>query len=104
MDASYWWRNVREPVNFVGAVTSLLDDVKPDVIIELSSAATLLSCVQQIADHVGVTCPELVNSCQRGRDDNVTVLKALATLHVKGVKLDWNHVTHGKASYVPLPR
>ena len=100
----YWWRNVREPVNFVDGVKALLDDVKPDVIIELSSAATLLTCVQQIAQDRGSASPALVTSCQRGRDDSLTVLKALAELEVKGVTLDWNHVTRDTASHVTLPR
>ncbi|XP_041377366.1 highly reducing polyketide synthase alt5-like [Gigantopelta aegis] len=104
LDAKYWWNNVRHPVNFLGGLRSLLEEQDVDVVIECSSAATLLSCVQQTASDMNKNIPTLINSCLRGKSNRSTILKALGNLYISNVDLKWSSIYNHKAEWTPLPR
>lgn len=87
-DGAYWWRNIRQPVQFAGAVETLVADGY-DLFLEISPHPVLASYVAEcLAEHdvPGTVVPSL----RRDEDEPRTVLRSLATLHVRGRPVDWS--------------
>uniref|UniRef100_UPI00262EA19B type I polyketide synthase n=1 Tax=uncultured Streptomyces sp. TaxID=174707 RepID=UPI00262EA19B len=78
---AYWVGQVREPVRFADAVTA---PGRAPVFLELGPDGVLSALVQHVVEDA-VTAPAL----RDGRDETQTFLRALATLHVHGVPVDW---------------
>ncbi|MEV4054639.1 type I polyketide synthase [Amycolatopsis sp. NPDC049688] len=76
--AEYWVRHVRETVRFADGV-STLTAAGAGVFLELGPDGVLSSMVP------GVAVPAL----RRDREEEQSLLTALATLHVHGVEVDW---------------
>ena len=98
-DPGYWVRHVRETVRFADAITVLRDE-SVSTFLELGPDGVLsgmgADCLA--ADDDAVFVPAL----RRDRDESRTVAAAFATLHVRGVPVDWHAVFPG-ASKVELP-
>ncbi|WP_374487357.1 SDR family NAD(P)-dependent oxidoreductase [Zoogloea sp.] len=65
LDADYWWRNVREPVQFARAMTSLVEQ-GCRVFVEISPHAILQRYIRDNLDAVGVQGRVLPSSRQQG--------------------------------------
>ncbi|RZQ63972.1 SDR family NAD(P)-dependent oxidoreductase [Amycolatopsis suaedae] len=89
----YWVRQVRQPVRFADAVARS----GATRFLELGPDATLCAAVQEI-DASAVAVPLLV----RDQPEEPAALRALATLHVAGVPVDWTPFFPG-ASLTDLP-
>ena len=77
----YWWKNIRQAVQFYGAIECILNEVQPDVFLELGSSVTLLSAVRQIASNSpNDSNISTIASCKRNKDDRVSILQALGSL------------------------
>ncbi len=81
LDAEYWFRNVREPVDFEGAVRAALEDGHA-VFVESSPHPVL---TMSIAD-IGAVA---VGSLRRGEGHLRRFLTSLAEAYVHGVDVDW---------------
>ena len=103
-DAGYWWNNIRNAVLFQPAIEEILQDSNIDVFLEVSASATLLSCVKQIIRSID---PQLsistVNSGLREKDDLHTMQRALGSLYVTGVAVNWSDITKNAAEWAPIP-
>ncbi|RKT66837.1 type I polyketide synthase, partial [Saccharothrix variisporea] len=97
LDADYWYRNLREPVLFDRAVTTLLD-AGHGVFVEVSPHPVLASAVEETADGRDV----LVTGTLR-RDRPREYVTALATLHVRGVEVDWRPLVPAGVTPATLP-
>ncbi|MFW6718569.1 SDR family NAD(P)-dependent oxidoreductase [Streptomyces sp. MAR4 CNY-716] len=101
MDADYWVRNIRRPVDFVGAVSSQL--TRGDtVFIEVSPHPLLVANIREtgrLHTDAGTTA---VGSLRRHGDERSCLLTFAASLHAAGVDLDFRTLTDG-GRYVPLP-
>ena len=101
LDASYWYRNLREPVRFEEASAVLLADGF-DAFIECSPHPVLAAAIRATAgtsDQRVTVVPSLV------RDDGgaARFRASLAAAHVDGVPVDW-HKTWGEGgAAVALP-
>ncbi|MBM7769828.1 acyl transferase domain-containing protein/thioesterase domain-containing protein [Actinokineospora baliensis] len=92
---AYWVRQVREPVRFAEAITSLVDVTTA---IELGPDGVLSALTQQIAPDV-VAVPAL----RPNRDEPTTLVSAVARLHTRGVDVDWRaYLRPWAARRVPL--
>ncbi|WP_328348243.1 type I polyketide synthase [Micromonospora sp. NBC_00421] len=102
LDAGYWYRNLRETVNFEQAVRSLLADGH-QVFLEVGPHPVLSFGMQETIDS-GEHEAAVVNTLRRGAGGWPRMLSALAELHVHGVDADWTAVC-GVATgpAVPLP-
>ena len=81
LDAEYWYRNVREPVDFEGAVRAAVDDGH-GVFVESSPHPVL---TMSIAD-IGAVA---VGSLRRDEGHLRRFLASLAEAYVHGVDVDW---------------
>jgi acyl transferase domain-containing protein/NADPH:quinone reductase-like Zn-dependent oxidoreductase/short-subunit dehydrogenase involved in D-alanine esterification of teichoic acids len=101
MNAAYWWRNVRETVNYAGAVRELVA-AGYDRFVEVGPNPVLSGYVAQIAraeDKTVVTVPTL----QRSTDEHAAMLGAAAALWRSGLGLAWQHLLPVQGRLTELP-
>ncbi|WP_431903447.1 type I polyketide synthase [Micromonospora carbonacea] len=102
LDAGYWYRNLRETVNFEQAVRNLLADGH-QVFLEVGPHPVLSFGMQETIDAAEHEAA-VVNTLRRGDGGWTRILTALAELHVRGVEADWNAVCGVRTGpAVPLP-
>ncbi|EYF00132.1 type I polyketide synthase [Chondromyces apiculatus] len=100
LDAGYWVRNLREPVQFLSAVRRLRDDGH-QLFIEVSPHPVLLSALEQtLAESAqgGLALP----SMRRDEDEQAVLMESLATLYTRGAAIDFRRI-HPEARRVALP-
>ncbi|CAH1230559.1 FASN [Branchiostoma lanceolatum] len=102
-DGQYWWENIRGQVKFTSAMQTIIQDHSPDVFIELGASATLLSSVNQTLKHENSPMKVTVPCGQRQQNDHKCMLRALATLYVNGVDINWTNATQDAAEWSSVP-
>ncbi|MFE9611845.1 SDR family NAD(P)-dependent oxidoreductase [Streptomyces sp. NPDC006012] len=101
MNARYWARNIREAVDFVGAVRHQLD-TGDTVFIEMSPHPVLVNSIKETARAAGRDDTAAVGSLRRDEDERSALLTTAGTLHTAGVPLDFAALVDG-GRYLPLP-
>ncbi|WP_084516548.1 type I polyketide synthase [Microtetraspora niveoalba] len=94
LDASYWWRNVREPVRFAAAVERVLGDGF-DVLLEIGPHPVLRSYLRRVSGTARVRAA-VVTTLRRDEPGPARVRSAVAELVAAGARLDWDR-------YFPRP-
>ncbi len=105
LDASYWYRNLRETVHFERTVRVLLERGKP-AFLEISPHPVLTVGVQETVDALPGEQRDVVvaGSLRRGDGGYERFLRSLADLFVRGVNVDWASAFEGSgAGRVVLP-
>ncbi|GAA2807793.1 hypothetical protein GCM10010452_40570 [Crossiella cryophila] len=100
LDADYWYANLREPVDFAGAVSALLG-ARHQVFLEMSAHPVLSTGVEQTAAALGLPVAAL-GTLRRGEGGPERFARALCAAHLHGVAVDWAAVFPG-ARRVDLP-
>ncbi len=102
LDADYWYRGLRAPVEFERATrAALADGVR--VFVESSPHPVLTVGIQETADDAGVPAV-VVGTLRRGDGGPGRLLESLGRLHVCGIRPDWAAVFAGTgARRVALP-
>lgn len=101
LDAEYWWQNIRQPVQFAGAVGSLIEDGF-EVFLEISPHAILQHYIGEClkaAKAKGKAAPIL----KRNHESLARVLEAAYRVHMLGCPLDMGRLFPQPGNYVPLP-
>ena len=101
--AQYFWDNIRGRVQFLDAVRGVMEDFQNVLFLEIAGAATLLSSIRSIAKGENYTPSGMVPCGQRQKDDRVSTLRALATLHGLAIKIDWGNVLDNCEKWMRLP-
>ncbi|QKG20136.1 type I polyketide synthase [Actinomadura verrucosospora] len=102
LDAEYWYRNVRNPVDFTGAVRALLADGHR-FFIEASPHPVLVAGLQETAEEAEVDCAA-TGTLSRDQGNLRDFLTSLAEVHVRGAGVDWGGAFAGAdAGWVELP-
>lgn len=86
LDATYWWRNVREPVLFADAITAAAK-AGARVFIEIGPAPTLLSHINDTIDERTATVATLPTLDKRDKGVD-PVAAAVAAAIARGAKID----------------
>ena len=86
LDATYWWRNVREPVLFSDAVTVAVQ-VGARIFVEIGPAPTLLSHINDTIDERTATIATLPTLDKRDKGADPIAI-AVATAIARGAKVD----------------
>lgn len=100
MDGVYWARNIREPVDFLGAVRAQLD-LGETVFVELSPHAVLTGAIRETARERGIEATA-VGSLKRESAERTQLLTGAAELFIAGVPIDFEVLTSG-GRFIPLP-
>lgn len=101
LDAAYWGRNLRQPVQFAAAVRRMLDD-GVDTFVEIGPHPLLLGAVNQVAQSAGRQVVT-VASGRRDEPEQAVLLQGLAGLWVAGHRIDWRRRWPEGAAAVRLP-
>ena len=101
LDASYWAQNMREPVRFADAVSSLLS-AGHGRFVEISPHPVLLGPVGAAGSDIG-RAVTAIPTMMREADEPVLVAAALGALHVDGVSISWDRAHPSDATHVDLP-
>ncbi|OBG34822.1 type I polyketide synthase [Mycobacterium sp. E3198] len=103
LDAEYWYRNIRQTVQFDQAVRSACEHGYR-TFIESSPHPALIAGIEDTANDCGAGDAEAVVVPTLGRDDGglERFLTSAATAFVAGLSVDWRGVLDG-AGFVELP-
>jgi acyl transferase domain-containing protein/acyl carrier protein len=85
VDATYWTRQIREPVRFGDAVAALTE-LGCELLIEVGPHPTLLGLAAESLPEGRFTS---LPSLRRGQQDSRVIAESVARLHVAGAPLDW---------------
>ncbi|MGW4060037.1 beta-ketoacyl synthase N-terminal-like domain-containing protein [Amycolatopsis sp. NPDC004747] len=99
LDAGYWYRNLREPVRFEGAVRGVLSEV--DGFVEVSAHPVLAPAIQDTIEDAGASAT-VAGSLRRDDGGLDRLLTSLGELFVAGLVPDWRAV-FGAGRTVELP-
>ncbi|MTE16389.1 type I polyketide synthase [Nocardia aurantiaca] len=100
LDAAYWARNLREPVQFSAVVRAAAAE-RPTVFVEISPHPMLVQAIRENIADLGVT-GEAVGSQRRGQPERATLLAGLATLYARNAPMSLSRLYSG-GRCVPLP-
>ncbi|WP_329110179.1 SDR family NAD(P)-dependent oxidoreductase [Micromonospora sp. NBC_01699] len=92
-DAEYWYRNLREPVRFDTAVTALVNHGCTRLL-EVSPHPVVATGAQETVEAIGADVAVL-HTLRRDEGGLEQMVRALAHLHVRGVRPDWSMVWPG---------
>ncbi len=99
LDARYWVKNLRQPVEFSTAASALLRG-GIELFVEFSPHPVLVPALQQLLEgRQGLA----VGSARRGTDAAQTLLSAAAALHAAGAAVDLRALAPPGGRVVPLP-
>ncbi|XVQ90086.1 type I polyketide synthase [Microbispora siamensis] len=87
LDASYWYRSLREPVRFDRSVATLLSDGHK-VLVEIGPHPVLAAAVQETAEDGGAHA-RVLGTLRRDDGGLGRFLRSLGEAHVAGVRVDW---------------
>ena len=100
--ASYWARNLREPVLFADTMTQMLaDDI--DVFVELGPHPILLHSVQQTAQSSGIGKSRRSHVDVEKSANRASMLTAFGQLWCSGYPVEWKRVMPERGTTVQLP-
>ncbi|MEV5506807.1 SDR family NAD(P)-dependent oxidoreductase, partial [Streptomyces orinoci] len=103
LDAEYWYRNLRRPVEFERTTRSLLADGHR-VFIETSPHPVLTVGLQETLDAAGADDALVLGTLRRDDGGATRLLTSLAEAHAAGVPVHWAEAFGGSAArLVPLP-
>ncbi|MGW1507168.1 type I polyketide synthase [Streptomyces mirabilis] len=91
LDATYWYRNLRQTVELEQATTALLQDGHT-VFVECSPHPVLLPALRDTVEQAGPEPALVTGSLRRSEGGPERFLTSLAGLHVRGVAVDWSRV------------
>ena len=108
LDSGYWYRNMRDTVQFQATVQQLINDGTTHFI-EISPHPTLHMSIQDTIDTVtgaqGSHVPPLhvVGTLRRDEGGPTRLLKSFAESYVSGIPVDWDttDATHGTHTTLP---
>ena len=100
-DAQYWWRNMRETVQFAQAVEKLLE-TGHDLLVEISPHPILVTAIGD-----GLRAREQKGtalwSLRRETEERASLLGNLSALYSAGWPVDWSRQYPERGRCVPLP-
>lgn len=107
MDSGYWWNNVRQPVQFAGAVANAIDG-GARLFLEVGPHPSMRSSIESIASSSTVDSTEttVLYSIARDRDTTESLSMNLARMHVDGLlesPLDWQAINQSTGTFVRQP-
>jgi acyl transferase domain-containing protein len=94
LDAGYWYANVRQTVQFAGAVRALAGDGYR-VFVEVSAHPVLTTGIAETVEEAGAEAGLVTGTLDREDAGARRLLAVLAGVHVTGIRVDWPAVLGG---------
>nr|WP_062212866.1 type I polyketide synthase [Streptomyces sp. NBRC 109706] len=96
LDAAYWYRNLRQPVRFADALTTVLEQGYRRLV-EVSPHPVLTMGVQEVAEERDAGGLVVVGTLRRDEDETARLIASAAELWVAGGPVDWAAFYAGRA-------
>jgi 6-methylsalicylic acid synthase len=90
-DGKYWAANLRNPVRLSAAVTAAADDGFRDFL-EVSPHPVVAHSVSETLASLGLEDTFVGATLRRNRPQQLTFLTSAATIHCRGIELDWRRL------------
>ena len=103
LGADYWFRNMREPVLFFKAITSIAESGQR-AYLEMSPHPVLSGSIKETLDQLQIS-GEVWSTLRRGEPEQERVLTTLGVLYSHGFDIDWNAVypDNPRPVFIPYP-
>lgn len=101
LDADYWAASIYRPVLFAPVISALLSEQVHEFI-EIGPSPLLTAAIAQCAVAAGTEVSALPAHAKDDHDLRAFA-DAMAGLHCRGARLNWNRLYHGDAASVRLP-
>ncbi|MFD4431315.1 beta-ketoacyl synthase N-terminal-like domain-containing protein, partial [Nocardia sp. NPDC058497] len=102
LDADYWFRNLRQPVQFEAATSALLN-AGLRRFVEISPHPVLIAALNDTLVAHGSSDALVVSSLRRGEGGQRRLFTALAHAHAHGAGIDWSSVHEPMPTRIKLP-
>jgi acyl transferase domain-containing protein len=99
-DATYWWRNARQPVLFADALATMIGDGF-NTFVEIGPHPVLVSAIDACLLRAGVE-GESISLQQRHQPELDTLLGAIAQLYTSGADINWSE-QYPSGTLISLP-
>ncbi|MFF9337533.1 SDR family NAD(P)-dependent oxidoreductase [Streptomyces albogriseolus] len=96
LDAAYWFRNLREPVQFAGAMGRLVAQEPDSAVVELSPHPLLVMTVQEMFDTTPGATGFVVGSLRRDEGGVARLYRSAAEAFVAGAEVAWRAAFPGR--------
>lgn len=100
-DAAYWYRNIRQPVIFAGAMDRLVEEGY-SVFLEVGPHPVLAASISECLMRHELR-GEVIPSLRRKEPEGLNLAKAVGRLYAAGYAVDWQKLQGGSRRYVRLP-
>lgn len=100
-DATYWWHNVRETVQFAKTIVTLCDDGYRSYL-EIGPHPVLNSSIKEVISEQG-GIGLVYSSLNRKTPEQSTLLNSLGLLYAQGYQLNWDVMQKAEDCYFSLP-
>ena len=100
-DATYFGRNVRDPVRFASAIHAMAEG-GCDIFVEIGPQPVLSSAIAECLT-TAERVPTILASLRRGRPERETLLEAVAGAYAAGCDLNWARLQPFSGRVVELP-
>jgi phthiocerol/phenolphthiocerol synthesis type-I polyketide synthase C len=101
LNAEYWWRNIREPVQFEPAIRGMVSE-GINIFIEIGPHAVLHRYVQDTIADAGAT-GRVMTTGARGDDSPQRIYSGANQVLIAGASMDWQRLLPWRGRYVRLP-
>ncbi|WP_369193187.1 type I polyketide synthase [Streptomyces djakartensis] len=89
LDEAYWYRNLREPVQFAAAMTRLVEREPDSAVVELSPHPLLVLTIQELFDTTSGATGFVVGSLRRDEGGLARLYQSAAEAFVAGADVAW---------------
>ncbi|HJW12209.1 MAG TPA: type I polyketide synthase, partial [Albitalea sp.] len=100
MDADYWYRNVRQSVEFLAAMQAMADDGHASFL-EIGPHPVLSGSIREAMTLRGRAC-EVTHCLRRDTPEAREVRRVIGAVHVQGHRVDWR-AAQGAGQWTRLP-
>jgi len=102
LSSVYWYMNVREPVYFTDAVSTMLEDGY-NTFVEIAPHPVLSNGVNDLIASKNISHAVVVPTLRRKEEEALSIGTALAHLYAYGYGMDWKKVFSAKCTHIQLP-
>ncbi len=101
LDNEYWWKNMRQPVRFAKAISTMIDS-DCSRFIEIGPHPVLASAIKEClseSEQKGA----VFSTLDRGKPERESILTTIGELHCYGFAIDWDCHLNPNAGFFQLP-
>ncbi|TQV84279.1 SDR family NAD(P)-dependent oxidoreductase [Exilibacterium tricleocarpae] len=101
-DNNYWWKNIRQTVNFSKTIENISQNYHNTIFIEVGPHPVLKNAIKETLSNAGQPVLQ-AHTLNRKTNECISIRKSIARLFTLGHRLDWRKANSVSGQYVKLP-